>query len=93
MKYFTTTLEILPRLPLITIQKYFARHHLDYGAIIYDQAHNVSFYQRLESVQYNSTLAKLRVLRRTFTVKLYHELGFQVKCNYFKKIFFPFDFD
>ena len=43
--------KILPRPPLITIYKSFIRSHLDYGDIIYDQAYNVSFHQRLESIQ------------------------------------------
>ena len=42
---------ILPRPPLITIYyKSFIRSHLDYGDIIYDQAYNVSFHQKPESV-------------------------------------------
>ena len=35
----------------------FLRPHLDYGDIIYDQAHNLSFHQKLESIQYNAALA------------------------------------
>ena len=41
----------LPRLPLLTISKSFIRPHLDYGDVIYDQAYNVSFHQKLESTQ------------------------------------------
>ena len=37
----------LPRLPLFTIYTSFIRAHLDYGHIIYDQAYNVSFHQKL----------------------------------------------
>ena len=44
----------LPRLPLLTIHKSFIRPHLDCGDIIYDQAYNISFHQKLESIQYNS---------------------------------------
>ena len=44
----------LPRLPLLSIYKSFIRPHLDYGDIIYAQAYNVSFHQKLESIQYNS---------------------------------------
>ena len=40
--------KILPRPPLITIYKSFIRSHLDYGDIIYDQAYNVSFHQKIE---------------------------------------------
>ena len=31
---------------LLTIYKAFVRHHLDYGDILYDQAFNLSFYQK-----------------------------------------------
>ena len=41
----------LPRAALITIYKAFIRHHLDYGNILYDQAYNISFHQKLESIQ------------------------------------------
>ena len=41
----------LPRNLLVTIYKAFLRPLLDYGDIIYDQLHNVSFCEKLESVQ------------------------------------------
>ena len=37
----------LPRPSLLTIYKSFIRPHLDYGNIIYDQAYNPSFQQKL----------------------------------------------
>ena len=42
-------LNLLPRTALITIYKAFVRPHLDYGDILYDQAFNLSFQQKLES--------------------------------------------
>ena len=42
----------LPRQALITIYKAFVRPHLDYGDILYDQAYNASFHQKLEKIQY-----------------------------------------
>ena len=42
---------ILPRPALLTIYKSFIRPHLDYGDIIYDQAYNTSFHQKLELKQ------------------------------------------
>ena len=42
---------ILPRSPLLTIYKSFIRPHLDYGDIIYDQAYNASFHQKLGFIQ------------------------------------------
>ena len=46
--------KILPRPPLITIYKSFIRPHVDYGDIIYNQVYNVSFHQKVESIQYNA---------------------------------------
>ena len=51
-------LHILPRSALLTICKSFMRPHLDYGGIIYDQAYNASFHQKLEL--YNACLAITR---------------------------------
>ena len=48
---------ILPRSALLTIYKSFIRPHLDYEDIIYDKAFNESFHAKLESLQYNATLA------------------------------------
>ena len=56
---------ILPRSALLTIYKTFIRSHLDYGDIIYDQAYNASFHQKLELLQYNASLAITRAIRDT----------------------------
>ena len=40
---------ILPRTTLITIYKAFIWSHLDYGDVLYDQAFNNSFKEKLES--------------------------------------------
>ena len=42
---------LLPRTALLTIYKTFARPRLDYGDILYDQAVNLSFHHKLESIQ------------------------------------------
>ena len=47
----------LPRKSLLTIYKAFLRILIHYGDIIYDQPHNESFYEKLESVQYKAALA------------------------------------
>ena len=49
--------QVLPRPSLITIYKAFIRPHIDYGDVIFDQALNNSFHQRLESIEYKSALA------------------------------------
>ena len=54
--------------------KAFVRPHLDYGDIIYDQAHNALFHQKLESLQYKAITGPIRGSSRE---KLYQELGFE----------------
>ena len=58
---------LLPRSALITIYKAFVRPYLDYGDILYDQAYNMSFHHKLESIQYNACLAITGAIRGTFT--------------------------
>ena len=48
---------ILPRTSLITIYKLFARPHIDYDDIIYDQTFNEPFHQRIKYIQYNAAIA------------------------------------
>ena len=69
--------KILPRLSLITIYKPFIRSHLGYRDIIYDQAYNVSFHQKIDSIQYNAALVITGAISGTSREKLYHELGFE----------------
>ena len=45
---------LLPRAALITIYKGFVRPHLDYRDVLYDQAFNALFHEKLESIQYNT---------------------------------------
>ena len=54
---------ILPMPALLTIYRCFVRPHLDYGHIIYDQAFNLSFHQKLESIQYNAALTLTGAIR------------------------------
>ena len=68
---------LLPRSALITIYKAFVRPHLDYGDILYDQAYNMSFHHKLESIQYNACLAITGAIRGTSKEKLYQELGLE----------------
>ena len=68
---------ILPREPLSTIYKSFARLHLDDGDVIYDQRHNNSFYQKLKSIQYNAVLAITGAVRGSSREKVDQELGLQ----------------
>ena len=66
---------ILPRTLLITIYKAFIWSHLDYGDVLYNQAFNSSFKEKLESFQYNACLALIGAIRSTSKEKIYQELG------------------
>ena len=57
--------KLLPRPLLIIILKSFIRPYLDDGDIIYNQTYNVSFYQKLESIQYNAALTITGSIRST----------------------------
>ena len=64
---------VSPRITLVTIYKTFVRPNLDYRNIVYDQAFNNSFYDRLKSIQYNAALAITGAIRVTSREKLYQE--------------------
>ena len=49
--------------------------HLDYGDVIYDEAYNETFHQKLESVQYNACLSLSGAIRGSLREKIYQELG------------------
>ena len=68
---------MLSRSSLITIYKAFVRPHLDYGDILYDQAYNMSFHHKLESIQYNACLAITGAIRGTSKEKIHQELGLE----------------
>ena len=67
----------LPGSVLLTIQKSFIKSHLDYGNIIYNKEFNESFHAKLESLQYNATLAITGAIRGSCTEKIYEELGLE----------------
>ena len=76
---------ILPRTSLLTIYKTCIRSQL--ADVIYDQACNSSFPEKLESIQYNSCLAITGSIRRTSAEKFYQELGLKSlkSRNWFRK--------
>ena len=67
----------LPRKSLITLYKGFLRPLIDYGDIIYDQPHNESFCEKIESVQYKAALAITGAIQGTSREKIYQELGLE----------------
>ena len=77
---------------MITICKAFVRPHLDYGDILYDQAHNKSFHQNLKKMQYNACIAITGAIRGTSKEKIYQELGLESleSRRWFRKLCFFF---
>ena len=62
---------------LLSIYKSFIRPNLDYGDVIYDQPHNVTFCRMIESVQYNAALAITGAIKGSSRERLYRELGLE----------------
>ena len=62
---------------LLTIYKTLIRPHLDYRDVVYDYPVKASFMQKLESVQYNTSLAITGCFRGMSRDKLYSELGLE----------------
>ena len=65
------------RLVLVTMCKAFVRPHLDHGDMIYDQAYNETFHQKLESIQYIACLALSGAIRGSSRENLSYELGLE----------------
>ena len=65
----------LLRLVLITMNKDLVRPRLNYGDLIYYEAYNERFHQKLESMQYNACLAISGAIRRSSREILYLELA------------------
>ena len=82
---------ILARKPLITIHKYFARPPLDYDDVIFDQPNNEKFWQQIENVQYNASLAMSDAIKGISRLKLYNEIGLEYpKFRRWFRNFVPF---
>ena len=73
--------QILPSSSLLTIYKTFIRSRLHYADIIYDQAYNSDFHDKLESVQYNACLAITSAIRGT---SLKSKRWFRKICHFYK---------
>ena len=67
----------MPRPVLMTIYKVFVRTYLDYDDVIYDEAYNETFHQKLEFIQYNACLAPSRTITGLSREKFYQELGLE----------------
>ena len=62
---------------LITIYKVLLRPLLDYGDMVYDQLHNESVCEKLESVQYKVALAITGAIQGSSREKICQELGLE----------------
>ena len=52
--------------------------NLDYGDVIYDQAYNEKFHQKLKSIKYNACLALSGAITGLSREKFYQELGYYI---------------
>ena len=57
--------------------KALVKPYLDYGDMIYDEAYNETFHQKLKFVQYNACIAPSGAIRESSREKLYHELSLE----------------
>ena len=73
MKKLSTSVS---RQSLLTIYKSFVRPILDYGDIIYDKPHKVSFIEKTERLQYNACLVITGAFKG-ISKRLYQELGLE----------------
>ena len=77
----------LPRTPIITIYKSFIRPNWDYGDMIYDQIFNMSFLQKMETIQYNAALAITGTIEGSSREKLHQKLVLEnLQRRWYKKL-------
>ena len=62
---------------LLTIFRSFVKLRLEYDDVLYDQSYNNTFHQKMESVQYNATLAITGAVRGSSRENFYQELGLE----------------
>ena len=76
---------MLPRAALITIYKSFVRPNLDYGNVLYDQAFNALFHEKLEFIV---CLALNGTIKGTSKEKIYQELDLESLqiCRWYRKL-------
>ena len=89
MDFLSKFQQILPRPYLLIVYKIFIRSLLDCANIIYDQAYNSAFHDKLGSVQYNACLAITGEIRGTSTEKPYLKLSLEShksRC-WFRKLY------
>ena len=78
---------ILLREALVTIFKTFVRPHLNYGDVLYDQAFNSAFRNKLELIQYTACLIMTGAIRGTWC-KILSRIRFRIPPTYRKPCLF-----
>ena len=78
MGLFREFQQILPRSSLLTTYKTFIKSWLDYANMIFDPAYNSTFHDKLESIQYNASLAITGAIRGTSTKKYIPRTRFRI---------------
>ena len=68
---------LLPRPALLTAYRSFARPHLDYGDVLYDQRKNDLSSDKTETVQYDASLDTRGAIRWVSKENLYQGLGLE----------------
>ena len=68
---------LLPRPALLTVYRSFARPHLEYGDVIYDQRKNDLSSDKTETVQYDASLDTRGAIRWVSKENLYQGLGLE----------------
>ena len=68
---------LIPKSSLLTIYKSFVRPQLNHDDIIFDEAYNASFHQKLEKFQCDACLAMTGAIRGTSKSNFYQEYGFK----------------
>ena len=92
MPKFHETSPAFKNICLRACYKCFVRAHFHYGDIIYNHAFNISFHQKIESLQYNAALAVASAIRGTSMEKIYQELGLESRQqrHWYRKLCFIF---
>ena len=66
---------------MLTIYKTFVRSHLEYANIIYDKPFNNSYKEKLEKIQYSTTLIFTGAIKGTSRESLNKEIGLESLSN------------
>ena len=87
---FTQASKFLTTKTVIVIYKVFVTHHMDYGDVLYDQAFNISFHEKLEFDQNNELTGAItgssKKICEELGLKFLHLCCWYIKLSLFYKI-------